>query len=179
LKYPRLSEQAMRRLAQTLRTKYSESRSEIKKVSRDQVQQLEQLLNTLSGSRRTQLLSRVRKETPELLNRLTSEVVLDGAIAHAPNSVLNEVFLELDPNEGAAYLQAQPDREAILKKLSASLGQSLLSRIKLGGAQLDFVESESIELQRTRNKLNAIMKSKSLRGEVNLRSMNEAVVKTP
>jgi len=178
LKYPRLSEQAMRRLAATLKTRYSESRGEIKKVSRDQVQQLEQLLNNLSGPRRTQLLSRVRKETPELLNRLTSEVVLDGAVVHAPVNVLNEVFLELDPSEGAAYLQSHPDREAILRKLNVSLGQSLTKRIQMRGEKLDFVESESDDLERTRHKLNEIMKSKSLRGEINLRSMNEAVVKT-
>jgi len=178
LKYPRISEQSMRRLAQGLKEKFSASRTSIKKVSRDQMQQLEQLLNTLSGARRSQLLNRVRKETPALLSRISSEVLLDGALMNAPEDILNELFLELSPDEAAAYLQSLPDRQKILGKLKGSLGQSITNRIKLRGESLDFLEAESSAVQQTRQRVNEIMRIKSSRGEINLRMMNEPVLQS-
>ena len=177
LQHPRLSEQMLRRLARQLHEQYKVRHAEIKKVSRDQVTQIEQLLNTLGTTARNQLFSSLRKDNPALLERLSSEVLLDRALVHAPETVLNDLFLTITPDEAAAYLQGHPDSKAILTKLKTPLAQAIRSRFDLRlNSELNFLENADPMAEQARLKVNDILKAKSVSGEVNLRRINEAAL---
>ena len=74
----------MHRLAGKLREQYVTRFSEIRKVSRNQLNQIEQLLNTLGASQRRDLYASLRQKDPALFERLMSDVLLDRALVHAP-----------------------------------------------------------------------------------------------
>jgi flagellar motor switch protein FliG len=176
LLYPRLSEQLMRRLAHKLKERFASQHSAIKRVGRGEVQQIEGLLNTLDSNKRATLLSQLRAESPSLFERVTSEVLLDRALIYAPENVLNELFLSLSPEEGAAYLQEQPDREKLLAKLKAPLSASISRRFAMNG--FDFDEKENPLCQQARTKVNEVMREKSARGEISLKRINESFIKS-
>lgn len=180
LTFPRLSEQMLRRLARSMREEYTARHSEIRKVGRDQLTQIEQLLNTLSGTQRSHLFSSLRKENPAVFERLISEVPLDRALVNAPETVLNDLFLTLTPDEAAAYLGAHPDRQQLLAKLKVPLARVINDRmgpaLKRVGMSLDFSEGETPLATQARTRVTEILKSKSARGEVNLRRINESVL---
>lgn len=180
LSYPRLSEQLLRRLARQMREQYNAKHAEIRKVSRDQIAQIEQLLNALNGPQRSHLFASLRKENPVVFERLLSEVPLDQALAHAPESVLNDLFLTLTPDEAAAYLRAHPDRQAVVAKLKIPLARVINERmgpvLKRVGTPLDFQEDETPLTVQARERVSEILKDKSVKGEVNLRRINEAVL---
>lgn len=178
LKYPRLSEKLLRGLTQKLQEQYAKRHSEIRKVSRDQLSQMEHLLNTLGSSQRKLLYASLRKENPTLFERLSSEVLLDRALVRAPESVLNDLFLTLMPDEAAAYLQSNPDCNAILAKLKAPLAQSIRARMARNGNGngLNFLDSDDPAAEQARLKVNEILKQKAALGEVNLRRINESVM---
>lgn len=177
LQHPRLSEQMLRRLARQLHQQYTARFSEIRRVSRDQLTQIEGLLNTLAPGQRRQLYASIRKDNPALFERLSSEVLLDRALVNAPEAVLNDLFLTITPDEAAAYLQSHPDSKAILGKLKAPLSQSIRSRFDLRqNSDLTFLETSDPLAEQARLKVNDVLKAKSAKGEVNLRRINESVM---
>ena len=178
LRYPRLSEQMLKRLAKQMHEQYIARHSEIKQISRDQQSQIEQLLNSLNGNQQGQLFTGLKKQNPVLFNHLISEIPLDRAVSQMSESVLNDVFLTLNPDEAAAYLRTHPDREAILAKLKAPVARGIEARMqaqpKQFGLALDFDEDH--DTQAARERVTDILKTKSTRGEVNLRRINESVL---
>lgn len=177
LKNPRLPEHLLRRLSVQLQEQYAARRSEIRKVQVDQRSQVEQLLNGLSPEHRRQLYTSLRRDDPALFDQLSSEVLLDRALVHVPESVLNDVFLTLGPEESAAFLQQHPDASEILQKLRSPLPQAIRNHFSLPPNKgLDFLEDAGSSQQASRQKINQIMKEKSAKGEINLRKINESAL---
>jgi hypothetical protein len=183
LLHPRLPDQLVRQIASRLRASYCQRHAEIKSVSLDQIPMLEQLLNILPAGRRDRLVRQLKTEQPSVFEQLLSGVLLDGALAHAPDAIVNEIFLHLSPEEGAAYLNAHTDRTTIMAKLKGPLAKSIslhssgtLHRIGLDG--INFVETENSMAEKVREKITEVLKEKSRTGALDLRSLNEASIKT-
>jgi len=179
LTHPRISDQMVRRIAQQMREQFTTRHAEIRNVTREQLPVVEHLLGTLHGEKRERLLARLKKEQPALYDKVISETIFDRALVKLPESVLNDLFLGMSPEDGAAYLDQHPDRAAILAKLKGPLATAILNRSRITGAPiglaLDFVEKESPQVVEARQKINETIRMKSARGEVNLRSLNESV----
>lgn len=180
LAHPRVSDSLVRGLARRLRDAYTQEHAEIKNVSRDQLPIVEQMLGTLRGEKRVRLMARLRNEQPVLYEKLMSETLLESAIVAIPENILNDLFLLLTPNEAAALLDSQPDREAILRKLKAPLAAAIRERMQRTGAasfglNLEFSEAETEEALHARRKLSAAVRERSARGEIDLRRLNESV----
>lgn len=179
LTHPRVSDRMVRRIAQEMREQFSLRHAEIRNVSREQLPVVEHLLGTLRGEKRERLLARLRKEQPAIYDKLISETIFDRALVRLDENVLNDLFLSLDPEDASAYLDAHPDRAAILAKLKTPLAAAIVNRSRIGGSviglPLDFVESESPQVVKARREINEVVRLKSTRGEINLRSLNESV----
>lgn len=192
LRYPRIPDQWVRGVARRLRELYAEKRTEIRNVTQEQLPILEQLLNASAPKTRERLVQRLKNEQTALFERLVSSIVLDRSVPHLSEGALNEVFLSLSPEEAAAYLDAHPDRQEILKKLKPALASSIRSHsraplsglgkksggttVKAGesfGLDLEFLESDDGDAESARRKVMDAIKAKSAAGLVDLRSLNE------
>ncbi len=179
LAHPRVSDSLVRGIARRMRETYTADHADIKNISREQLPIVEHLLGTLRGEKRGRLIARLRSEQPMLYEKVMSETLLESAIVAVPEKILNDLFLLLTPDEAAALLDTQSDREAILRKLKAPLATAIRERLQRPGASfglnLEFSETETQEALQARRKLSAAIRERSERGEIDLRRLNEAV----
>lgn len=179
-RHPRVPAQVVRRVARKMRDEFTARHSEIKSVTREQLPILEQVLNSMSSKKRTALLARLQAEQPALFEQLLSQSFFDRSLVALPEGALNDLFLRLTPEEGAAYLNGHPDRHAVLAKLKAPLAAAVRNQAQFAlpriGLDLDFIESETPLARQARTRLNDGIKEKAASGEINLRRLNEAAL---
>jgi hypothetical protein len=166
----KLPDSFAREAARKLRKIYMSKGGTLKRMTFDRLPLLEEALNALEPSKRKSIIADLEKGNPKFYGDLAPQLFFDESLVLVPEALLNEVFLNINPQEAAHYLLSFEKGEKVLGRLNQRIRDGLKSYIHFGAKANHELANGA------RNKVSQMIKEKDASGAISLRAINEKLI---